>query len=283
VDARRIAEALMPSKIQEILAPLDPHSDRIIRTPLSDEEVAEIEGEAEVTIPPPFREYLQHVGLFQDLTWGASPFEVLDRPDDIVSGSRFLRELLAGKHDDLLPFGHDGAGNYFALATDGGEPYRIHFVDHETGKVSKQKPFEDWLQAVVAKAVKGAKRRPPNERKAWCVQFSLPDLSWEEVRAIIGQCASVRDVDEGWTNRQGKKGDVITSSRRFELEGQTLKATCMEYEAWTGPRISFDVRERLIGGPVPSRIRQLHRLFQQNCPGYRLVDYGALDITKLKD
>jgi hypothetical protein len=272
----------MSLTVREILAPLDPHKDRIVRTPMTDAEIDELERQAGVPVPTPFREYLKEIGLFQDLTWGASPIEVYDRVDEFARARRFLDELLPGKHGDLLPFGEDGAGNYFALGSGGGAPYRIHFVDHETQKVSKQKPFEDWLQAVVAKALRGIKRRPPNERKAWCVQFSLPNLTFEDLRALLSTCGTVRDIDADWTNRKGKPSDVITSERRFELEGEALKALRLEYKDWSGPQLSFDMRERLVDGPVPSRIRQLHRLFQQKCPGYRLVDYGALDVSKLK-
>ena len=273
----------MPS-IREILTPLEAHSDRIIRTPLTSEQVDHLERELALTIPACFREYLLQVGLFQDLSyWGASPFQLSDRTQHIIDDRRFLRELLAGKHDDLLPFGHDGAGNYFALATSGGEPYRIHFVDHETRKVSKQKPFEDWLQGVVAKAVRGAKRRPPNERKVWAVQFSLPDLSWEDLKSILSKAGKVRDLDADWKNFETSPADVTSSEREFEFDGEALRAVRMEYEHWNGPRLSFDMQEKLIGGPVPSRIRTLDRLFQQNCPGYRLVDYGPLDSKHLKD
>jgi hypothetical protein len=71
----------MSSSIRDILAPLDPHWDRIIRRPLSSKEVDDLEKQVGLPVPAPLRDYLKAVGLFQDLTcWDVSSIEVYERP-----------------------------------------------------------------------------------------------------------------------------------------------------------------------------------------------------------
>jgi hypothetical protein len=271
----------MTPSVREILAPLDPHWDRIIRTPLSTTEVDDLERQVGLPVPAPLRDYLMEVGLFQDLTWGTSSIEVYESISQFVSGREFLSTLLPPKYADLFPFGGDGAGNEFCLPTVGGTPFRIHFVDHETAKVSPRKDFTEWLQSVVAKALRGIRRRPPNDRKVWSVQFSLPKMSFTELMALLGSVSEVKAVDADWVKRS-KDGGMISSERRFELNGQRLKATQLEYAGWDGPMLFFDMREPLHGGLAHSQIRALNALFKEKWPGYKLVDYGPLDLKALE-
>jgi hypothetical protein len=271
----------MTPSIHGILTPLDPHWDRIIRNPLSAVEVDDLERQVGLPVPAPLREYLMEVGLFQDLTWGTSSIEVYDSVSEFVSAREFLSTLLPPKHADLFPFGGDGAGNEFCLPTTEGASCRIQFVDHETRKVSQRKEFSEWLESVVAKAVRGIRRRPPNDRKVWSVQFTLPKISFDQLMTLLGSVGQVKAIDSDWVKRR-KVGDVTSSERGFELDGVRLRATQMEYAGWAGPLVSFDMREPLQGGLAHSQIRALDALFKEKWPGYKLVDYGALDLKELE-
>jgi hypothetical protein len=217
------------------------------------------------------------------LTWReASSIEVYDDPSEFVSARQFLSQLLPANTVKLFPFGGDGAGNVFCLPSADGVPCRIHFVDHETAKVSKQKDFTAWLQSVVAKVLRGIRRRPPNDRKAWCVQFSLPGISFADLQNMLGSVGTVTRIDSDWVNRETSAAGVTSAERRIELNGVRLKVSRLEHADWDRPLVSFDLREPLQQGLEHSQIRVLDALFKKKCPGYRLVDYGPLNLSQVE-
>jgi hypothetical protein len=214
----------MGQSIQDILAPLEPYWDRIIRRPMSSKDVAELERQVGLKVPAPLRDYLLAVGLFQDLTcWEASPFEVYESPAEFVSARKFLCEILPLKKQDLFPFGDDGAGNVFCLPTGADEPCRIHFIDHETGKISKKKDFDVWLQGVVAKVLRGIKRRVPNEHKVWAVQFTFGGMSYDELKKLLASAGKFQEIDREWGNLEVSPADVSSADRQYQpsLHGMT--------------------------------------------------------------
>jgi len=173
--------------------------------------------------PTPFRDYLMEVGLFQDLTWGGpSPIELYDEPSEFVLARKFLQDILPSNKAEFFPFGDDGAGNVYCLPAGDKTPCRIHFVDHETAKVSKRKDFTEWLQAVVAKVLRGIRRRPLNDRKAWCVQFSFAKTSYAELEKLLSSAGKLKAIDKDWKNPE-KTGGVKSAERRLEWNGQPLK------------------------------------------------------------
>ncbi len=226
-------------------------------------------------------EYLTAVGLFQDLTWGTSAIEVYGSTAEFASTRTFLTGLLPPKYHGLFPFGGDGAGNVYCLPSAAEAGTRIHFVDHETGKVSARKEFAEWLESVVAKTLRGIRKRPPNARKVWAVQFSLPGIAFAELLALLNGVAEARAIDPDWTDTTEAGLEVSSAERRLELNGRTLRVGKLEYAGWPRPLVSFDLREPL-QAPERSTIRRLDALFRERWPGYRLVDYGALDSAALE-
>lgn len=273
----------MSQSAQKILAPLEGFWDRIIRRPMSNEEIADLERQVGLKAPVPLRDYLSIVGLFQDLTIGkASPFEVYDSPAEIASARKFLCQLLPADKQGLFPFGTDGAGNVFCLPTGSDTACQFQFVDHETRKISRKKAFEAWLQDVVEKVLKGIKKRVPNEHKVWAVQFSFRDLSYDELKKVLGSVGRFRELDREWKNLDDDDDvEVKSAERQIELNGAVLKLGRLECEDWNSPMFSIDLRESLAKGLEQSQIRQLNSQFQEKCPGYRLVDYGPLDGRNL--
>jgi len=272
----------MTPTIQEILAPLDPHWDRIIRQPMSAREVDALQRQVGISMPEPLRNYLRQVGLFQDLTWWeTSSIEVYEQPSEFIAAREFLLKILPAKKAELFPFGGDGAGNIFCLPLADDMPCRIHLVDHETAKVSKQKEFTVWLQSIVAKVLRGIRRRPPNERKVWAVQFMFRQTSFDELRKLLGSAGAVKLIDSDWGNPDKSSAGVRSTDRRLEWNGVPLQLTRMECSDWDSPMLSFDMREPLQQGLEHSRIRVLDALFKAKCPDYKLVDYGPLDSSQL--
>jgi hypothetical protein len=250
---------------------------------MSRKQVDDLQKRVGVPAPTSFREYLMEVGLFQDLTaWSTSAIEVYDDPEDFVLGREFLTEILPANKAELFPFGDDGAGNVYCLLPGDKTPCTIHFVDHETAKVSKRKDFTEWLQAVVAKVLRGIRRRPLNDRKAWCVQFSFSGTSYEDLEKLLRSAGKVKAIDSTWKNPR-KTGGVKSAERRLEWNGIPLKVGRMECADWDAPILSFDMHESLHDGLKRSQIRTLNALFKAKCPGYALVDYGPLDLDEVEE
>lgn len=160
-------------------------------------------------------------------------------------------------------------------------PCRIHFVDHETRKVSKQKDFTAWLQAVVAKVVRGIRRRVPNEHKVWAVQFMFGGISYDELAKLLASVGKFKEIDADWMNHDTIE-DVTSSERQIELNGENRTMGRMEYAGWDGPRFHFEMREPLVKGLEHSQIRELNAFFKKKCSGYQFVDYGPLDARQLE-
>ena len=267
--------------VSQLLEPLERHWDRIVRTPLSAAQVEELERQVGLPVPAPLREYLLAVGLFQDLTWGTSSIEVYDSTAEFASTRAFLTGLLPPKHAGLFPFGGDGAGNVYCVPSQAEAGTRIYFVDHENGKVSARKEFGEWLESVVAKTLRGIRRRPPNARKVWAVQFSLPGITFPELLGLLGGVGEARAIDMEWADTTEAGLEVASAERRLEFNGRTLRVGKLEHAAWPRPLVSFDLREPL-QELEQSTIRRLDSLFRERWPGYKLVDYGALDSAALE-
>lgn len=234
-------------------------------------------------MPTPLRDYLITVGLFQDLTcWNASSIEVYDRPSQFVDSRQFLCEILPPKKQDLFPFGDDGAGNLFCLPTALDVPCRIHFVNHETCKVTKRKDFTAWLQTVVAKVARGIRRRSPNEFKVWAVEFSFKGILFEELAGLLQSLAQFKEIDSDWMNSDTNPEGVTSTDRLVELNGKNVQMKRLEYPDWDGPLVSFGMRESIVKGFENSQIRKFDASFKEKYSGYRLVDYGPLDSRQLE-
>jgi hypothetical protein len=272
----------MTQSIKEILAPLDGHWDRILRRPMSRKEVRDLERQVGLSAPALLRDYLLQIGLFQDLTvYGASSIEVYESIEDFVSAREFLARQLPPKHASLFPFGGDGAGNAYCLPT-ADEHCCIHFFDHETGKVSKGKDFADWLRSVVLKVLRGIRRRLPNERKVWAVQFSFSGTDYKKLARLLASVGVFKEVDSRWMDATTTEAGVTSKERRIKLDGQPLTVVCLEHADWDAPMISFDMSEPIAKGLEQSRVRMLDDLFNEKCPDYDLVDYGPIDSLELE-
>jgi len=270
----------MSKSVQEILALLDPHWDRIVRRPLTEDEVRALEDRVGLAVPPPLRDYLLNIGLFQDLTPGEDQsIEVFERPDEFADNYKSLCTILSSPSSRLFPFGHDGAGNVYALGDSSGDGWPIHFIDHETRKDSVQGEFLAWLEETVAQVLETIDQRTREGAKVWCVQFSFRGMSFEDLVKLLASVGTVRDIDGRWRNREGWPGQVRTAKRRIELDGRVFVVSRSAFYGWPSPSISFDMEEPVTCPSDESWIRKLDKLFSTKCPGYKLVDYGPLEVT----
>ena len=269
----------MNRTVAEILTPLDPHWDRIVRRPMSDAEIDALGELAGLSVPSKFRDYLSHIGLFQDLTyWDASDIQMYEKPSEFVSAREFLLEAFDPPLPHLFAFGEDGAGNLFCLPPEDGEACPILFADHETLEITRQEDFSVWLESVVTKVLESIQTRVPNERKVWCVEFYFARTSLSELLDLLRSTAQVEVLDEDWTNHDTTPAGVTSSRRRIKLNGDEIELHQSEYPMWEMPTLAFNMQEPVLSSGEGSKIRPFHALFKENCPKYTLIDYGPLDF-----
>jgi hypothetical protein len=278
----------MSKSVREILAPLDPFWDRIVRRPLTEDDVQTLEQQVGLPVPPPLRDCLLSVGLPRDITAGEdSPIEVFEWPEEMAREHRFICELLGVPHSELFPFGHDGAGDIYALGGPSEEGWPIHYVDHETREVSVQGEFLAWLEETVSRTLETIDERTPvsiDEQtprgdRVRAVHFGFSGTSFADIMRLLATVGTVRDLDGRWRNREGWPWDVRQVRRRIELDGEVLVVSRLDYYLWSSPSIKLDMREPVKRPPGKSRIRQLEELFSAHCPDYTFLDYASFEVS----
>src|SRR5882724_8164643 len=264
----------MADSVRSILIRLDPISDKVIRTPLREEEIQALEAAVGVSMPSCALEYFRHVGLFQDLTaYGTSAYEVLDHLDQFREARKLLLKYFGPSAADLFPFAGDGAGDIIAVA-EGAEGLMLFFADHETHEVKKIGAFCDWLSSVVETALK--KERPRNSEKKWCVQFSFRAPAPDLILAVMRRVGTV-SLGE-WSAPKVSPSDVHSSEAPLVFGKERLNLKRSEYRTWEQPMFSLDYSEPANLAASVSMIRKLDAEFRHADLAYKLVDYGPLSL-----
>lgn len=265
----------MISPTLRTLQPLEAHWDRIVRCPLSTDELGAIERSVGLPIPACVRTYLQTIGLFTDLaTVDIEPFERLDEFRDQFA---YVVMLLGDDAADLFHIGHDGAGDVYVVTSAAQDDPPILFVDHERCQFLPHLPrYTDWLASVVEQTLSELPSRLPNQRKSWRVQLSFSRATPEQVLAILRSVEPTRVVGSSWMAGDVSPAGVRSSTLRIELDGVPFVLKELEHVSWGQPRLFLDLHEPVAIPLQESRIRRLDELFRQAELGYRLVDYGPM-------
>lgn len=269
------SELFMADSVRTILARLEPIKGTVVFRPLNAEELQSLEREVGLPIPSALREYFGVVGLFEDLTArGNSDYEVFTRLNEFREMRQFLVREFGPPAANLFPFAGDGAGDVIAVK-EGPEQAALFFADHETHKIREIGPFSDWLSSVVAAAL--AHNGSPNSQKKWCVQFSFRAATPEPILEVLRQFASVQLGE--WSSEVVSPAGVRSSSASLTLGTEKLLLKKSEYHTWTQPMFSLDFDEPATLSASESRIRRFDAAFRAAGLGYKLVDYGPLDMT----
>jgi hypothetical protein len=264
----------MITTVRNQVARLEPIKETVILTPMTGATLAALEAAVGFPIPGCVREYLQMVGLKQDLTsyHDASEYEVYARFDEFVEERKALVQLFGDKAAKLFPFAGDGAGDCIAAAEDE-DCSKLIFADHETRKIRELGTFCQWLEKVVDGALRS--KRPLNHRKRHYVQFSFRTQTPEPILTVLSQFAPA-SVGE-WTKEPPSPSGVDPSHTTLTLGTQPLRFGKLEYWTWDSPMFSFDFDEAATLPASQSQFQKLDEAFRKAGLGYKLVDYGILD------
>jgi len=269
----------MTTLVRRILAPLDPYWDRIVHRPLSDMSLARLEAEIGLSLPPCLRDYLQTIGLFQDMTYVENnPIFVFESIAEYAAARRDLLDGLYGEIDmKLLPFGHDDAGDLYALLPSGDEDAQIFFLrqDIPTAEAT-DKTFCGWLETVVSTALETIDLRTPNQAKTWRVQFTFRGGDFDTIVEMMQRLGSAA-LAGNWQHIETSQTGVNKSTAQIQFGDQALLIRRLEYPQWIAPWYFIDMAEPLDVKGAGSLIQKLDDLFREHVPGYGLINFGAVE------
>ncbi|MCC6613858.1 MAG: SMI1/KNR4 family protein [Anaerolineae bacterium] len=269
----------MTTSVHHILAPLEPYWDRIVRRPLSDESLARLEQVVGLPLPQCLREYLQVVGLFQDLTYVEhNPIFVFEALAEYGAARRDLLDGLYGEIDmKLLPFGHDDAGDLYAVRASGENDPRILFLRQDIPAAeATDMTFCGWLETIVTKALETIDQRRPNQAKTWRVQFTFRGGDIDAILQVMEQVGSAT-LEGDWQHVETTQTGVGKATAQISFGDQQLMIRRLEYPQWIAPWYFVDMAEPLDVNGSGSVIEKLDDLFREQIPGYGLINFGAVE------
>jgi len=229
--------------------------------PLTAGEISDLERQVGLVAPSAFREYLDQVGLFQDLTHAASDYEVFDRVQEFVQARQFLQKNFDESATMLFPFAGDGAGDVIGAREIEGETL-LFFADHETLEAEEIGTFCDWLSDVVDAAL--TQQRPENDDKIWSVQFSFRAPDANPILQVLRRFGSVELG--GWTSKGATSAGVHCFEAPFTFERRNFLLKRSEYWTWNQPSFAFNLDESIAVPPNESLIRRLDAAFKAAGP-----------------
>jgi hypothetical protein len=262
-----------------LLTQLDPHWDRIARRPLSNAALERLEAVVGMRLPPVLRDFLLTVGLFQDLTnVESNAVVVFETMAEYAAARQDLLDGVYGEIDmKLLPFGHNGSSDLFALRERSDGDADIYFVRQDsTDAQPTGTTFSQWLQGVVNDAVAQIGSRDVNRDKVWAVQFAFRGADFDMILQTMRQVGKVSFESASWENEESLPAGVRKTTARMIIRGLPLLVKRLEYAHWVSPWYFFDIHEPLDTNGKPSTIQLLDDLFYAQVPGYGMINYGAL-------
>ncbi|MDJ0839585.1 MAG: SMI1/KNR4 family protein [Acidobacteriota bacterium] len=260
----------MPELVINQIERLTPFWDRIVRRPLSVEEIRGIEHGVGLPMPFGLQALLRRVGLFQDLF----P-HLFQTTDDFIQTSDFLKGLPGHEGAELFPFATDGAGNYYCLAL--GDPAeQIVMVDHDCAFMRELDIcLGDWVRDQVERALATVEERVCNSRKHWHVQFTFATAEAEPIIRALER-SGLRKKDGAWEPVETSPSGVRRFIMALSLGRESVILNRLEHGFWDTPVYSLDIREPVATAMGNSRIRRLRQLFEMADVGCKLISYGPL-------
>ncbi len=95
---------------------------------------------------------------------------------------------------------------------------------------------------------------------------------------LLASVGDSKEIDAEWMDKRTTSAEVTSLDRQIEFNGEVLTVLRQEYDGWDAPRLYFDMSEPVLTKIECSQIRKLDALFKENCPGYRLGDYGPQQV-----
>jgi hypothetical protein len=266
------------SKTRQILARLQPYRDRIAHRPLAQGSITRLEQALGLTLPQCLADFLQMMGYFQDLTHvETNAVLVFESISEYLAARQDLLDGVYGEIDmHLIPFGHNGASDLYALRAGASANSAIYYLSQTSSTASLTgTTFEDWLEGIVNDCIASIDRRIPNRDKLWYVQFAFRGADFDAIVQTMQQAGQTEILSSDWEYAETSTTGVHKSSARLSFAGKSLLLKRLDYPHWVSPWYFMDMDEPLELNGGNSAIQQLDTLFSEHLPGYGLINYGA--------
>jgi len=257
--------------IQSMIQGIDKYRDKIFICPLTSEQIVDLENSLKIKFPNTFLAYLSTIGIFQDLIC-----EEMFTFSDYLLEKDFIKRAVRDNPDKYFAFSRDGYGNLLALKDASDNDEHIYFINHESGKVSRQKlTFLTYVYNKIQDAINNYDDRKLNEDKAWMVQFSFRTNNEKQILEILKDRYGSMDEND-WRFVEKTKAGVTHCEKTLVCSKKLIVISRLEYEKWDCPNFSFDFQEPVLVLKNNSEIEKLDILFRELSIRYKMVNYGIL-------
>ncbi len=259
--------------IDKILTDLKPYNDKVVITPLSDEEIDQIQGKFSRKLPTYYIEFLKKIGLKQDLIWGLN--DGIDRFADL---SEFLPS------EDYFRFGDNGGEDYWLLKFDDENDRTIYEYDYYCDGIIKclEKTFDDLLIEGLEDIKHRYEQLTPNNAKDWCVQFSARTGSGKFLVAQLTEHFDlpIKIIKEP-THVETSAAGVKCYEGIIEIDGKEVPLTKQVIKGAGSSNLYFNWKESIQEMQHNSTIKKIDKALSKCKFKHVLIDYGILNRDDL--
>lgn len=252
----------------DIKRQLEPFKDKVFYYGLTETEVINIEQKIGKTFPIYFREFLKAFGVRQDFVFG-----LLMREIDFIERTNYLPEEIK---KSFILIGDNGGEDFWLLNTVNQSDTNLYEWQHWLyGEVVKLGyDFETLLKENISKLSDTEANSVTNDKKSWCVQFSIPTDSEEKIYSTIPLI-----LIQDWELKEISSAQVHCYETKAKLADKVVEFKRQEYVGWSLPRYYFNLKEPVNEFGKQSLIKDLDNKLQKAFPKYKLIDYGILPLT----
>lgn len=245
------------------LKELEPYSDKFCTTPISEKEIDAIEKRLDIKFPKYFREFLNHIGLRQDLV-----SELCNSFDAIIE---IFEELPNGITQDYFPIGYSGEG--LILLDKKSSHHKIFYFDGETKNIDG---IEEWytdfdglLKNSSAVLKHTYKDLVYNSEKKWVANFKINTNN----EMLIYETLNAKLL-KNWEDLIINEENVNYYKSNLLYEGQTIAFFKSKHKGWDTPMYAFTIEIPFLEIKDDNIITRTEDIIKSVFPSYEKTDFG---------
>lgn len=247
------------------LKELEPYNDKFYITPIEEDEIEAVEKRLNIKFPKYFKEFLNHIGLRQDLV-----SELCNSFDEIIEISE---ELPNGITQDYFPIGYSGGG--LILLDKKSSHHKIFYFDGETKNIDG---IEEWytdfyglLKNSSAMLKHTYENLVYNSEKKWVMNFKINTNN----EMLIYETLNAKLL-KNWEDLIINEENVNYYKSNLLYVGQTIPIFKSKHKDWETPMYAFTIDIPLLEIKVDNIITRTEEKIKSVFSSYEKTDFGIL-------